>query len=323
MTLPDFEAEAGAFDQAVLSTPWVDRFCSASDWIFSAREAWTPNAETWIRKGDHGWAVFLRLADALGARLLHSFDTMWGFSSPLAGADEAQCAAEFADAARAEEEWDFAVISGIQPDGVLYRSLAAQFHGPGFVTYECGRTRRWQASLEAGLDGYLGRRSAKFRTTVRAARRKAEATGIEFGPSFAPEPEAVDRCFARMLDIERRSWKGHEETGLLMRDMERFYRGLGTRLARHGGLRVTFARRDERDIGYVLGGTIGTTYRGFQFSFDRGYASQSLGNVMQLVQIEELCEEGFALYDLGIDMHYKRRWAETPSDTVSLAIMRE
>ena len=27
--------------------------------------------------------------------------------------------------------------------------------------------------------------------------------------------------------------------------------------------------------------------------------------------------------DLGIDMHYKRRWAETPSDTVSLAIMRE
>ena len=83
----NFESDTKTFDQLVLRTPEIDCFCSATDWILSARTAWTPQAEAWVRSGDAGFAAFLRIEDALGLRILHSFDTMWGFSCPLIGDD--------------------------------------------------------------------------------------------------------------------------------------------------------------------------------------------------------------------------------------------
>ena len=182
--------------------------------------------------------------------------------------------------------------------------------------------RRWQASLRGGPEGWLGRRSAKFRSSLRAAVRKARSEGLEIEPAFNPAPEAVAAVFGRILAVEQASWKGPRETGLLMRDMQSFYRELTERVARRGTLRVMFARHDNRDVGYILGGLIDDTYRGFQFSFDKRFGHLSLGNVMQYEKIVQLCEEGVEVYDLGIDMDYKRRWAETAVDTVSLAIMR-
>ena len=324
VSIEAFENASDAFDRLVQRTPEIDRFCSASDWIFSARAAWTPQAEPWIRKGAHGYAAFLRVEDALGLRILHSFDTMWGFSCPLIGSDPARLAEEFARTCAGDEGWNFIVVTGAKPESELYHSLVQGFQGfgEGYAAYECGRMRRWQASLEGGPDGWLGRRSAKFRSSLRAALRKARSERLEIEPAFNPDPEAMDAVFLRILAVEQASWKGSHGTGLLVRDMESFYRGLTGRVARRGALRVMFLRRGDLDVGYILGGLIGQTYRGFQFSFDKRFGHLSLGNVMQYEKIVQLCEEGVQVYDLGIDMDYKRRWAETAVDTVSLAIMR-
>lgn len=319
--LERFERECGSFDALVSRAPEIDRFCSASDWILSARAAWTPGAETWIRRGDAGYAVFLRHHDPTGVAILHSFDSMWGFSCPLAGPDPVRLSAEFVDCCREEEDWDLLVVTGLRVGSRLWTGLCEGFRGD-FALYECGRIRRWQASLEAGLDGYLAKRSAKFRQTLRSALRKAEALGIEITPSYSPAPEALDAHFERILAIERRSWKGSMQTGLLIREMEAFYRPLSRRMAARGALRVLFARLHGEDVGYVLGGVLDSTYRGFQFSFDDEYAELSLGNVIQYHQIRDMCDAGIRTYDLGIDMEYKRRWAEEPVDTVSLAVTR-
>ena len=43
--------------------------------------------------------------------------------------------------------------------------------------------------------------------------------------------------------------------------------------------------------------------------------------MLQLRQIEALQAEGVERYDLGMDMPYKRRWADRARDTLTLAIL--
>ena len=114
VALDDFDTDA--FDAVVLRTPDADAFCSASDWILSAHEAWSPAAETWVQHGEHGYGAFLRLEQAGGFFVLHSFDTMWGFSCPLIGARPEELAREWAEHCRAHaDEWRFQVINGLVP----------------------------------------------------------------------------------------------------------------------------------------------------------------------------------------------------------------
>jgi len=93
-------------------------------------------------------------------------------------------------------------------------------------------------------------------------------------------------------------------------------------LSARGRLRLIFARHEDRDIGYVLGGVLGDTYRGLQVSFDADYERYSVGSLCQLAQITELCEHGYARYDLGTYMSYKLRWAELVVESAVMLVSR-
>ena len=126
----------------------------------------------------------------------------------------------------------------------------------------------------------------------------------------------------RVLDVERRSWKGPAGTGLFSPGLLAFYRSLVRRLLGEGRLRALFARREGEDLGYILGGVGPGIYRGFQFSFDRRWPELSLGGLLQEAQIASLAAEGVQTYDLGIDIGYKRRWGDRAIETSTLAVVR-
>jgi hypothetical protein len=320
--IEEFRRVADHYDGVVRATPEIDRFCSVSDWLFAARAAWGDRAPARILRGKHGYAAFQDHTDPDGTRLMLSFDSMWGFNCPLVGEDPAALVDEFADyLAGCPSTWQVVLISGLRRDSQLFRSLA-EVLGERYLLRVGSPMRRWIASLEGGLNGYLARRSSKLRESLRAARRKAEGEGIEMRRLRVDSVAEAEKVFHRLLDIEERSWKGPESTGLLIDEMQDFYREVTMRWAKRGALRAIFARCRGEDVGYILGGTWDRIYRGFQFSFDRRFKRYSLGNLMQGEQIRELCDEGFETYDLGIDMAYKRRWAESVFDTFTLAVLR-
>jgi len=305
LTAADFEKDIDAYDAIVGESHGIDRFCSSSDWVLAARDAWAPGAPTFLAYGAHGYAAFVRKTEN-GAQLLMGFDTEWGFASPLVGHDGV--AREVA-AAVEEEPWRAILLPGLLPGARLMRAVVAAFRhhqvrlGPTLT--------RWVASLDGGLDGYLARRDAKLRSNVRRAAKRARAEGITF---------VTEGSIERALAVERRSWKGAARTGLLIPEMHAFYRAL---LARLGGrARVVFARKDGEDVGYIMGGVRDRTYRGFQFSYDERFAHVSLGSLLQVEQIAVLAAEGVTTYDMGIDLPYKRRWADGAVDTVTLAVVR-
>ncbi len=167
-----------------------------------------------------------------------------------------------------------------------------------------------QASLEGGLNGYLSRRSAHFRAATRSIKRKAEKAGLRF--QYIAAGSDGDSIFDRILKIEKLSWKQEAgESVFLLQDHRHFYRELFQRAAAKGCLRVVFGQNTEgADIAYTAGGILGKTYRGFQMGYDGHYAACSPGNLAQLEMIAGLAGEGIEVYDLGMAIDYKKRWAE-------------
>ena len=319
--IEEFRRVADQYDEVVRATPGIDRFCSVSDWLLAAYAAWGGRTPTRILRGRHGFAAFQDHTDPDGTRVMLGLDSMWGFTCPLVGADPVALADEFARYLEGcPSTWQVVLISGLRRDSLMFLSLT-QALGKRFVLRIGSPMRRWLASLEGGEAAFFARRSSKLRETLRAAQRKAEAEGIEMQRLRVGSTEQAEKLFHRLLEVEARSWKGSEATGLLIDDMHAFYHEITLRWAARGALRAIFARCRGEDVGYILGGTFDRIYRGFQFSFDRRFKRFSLGNLMQREQIRELCAEGFETYDLGIDMAYKRRWAESVLDTFTLAVI--
>ena len=104
--------------------------------------------------------------------------------------------------------------------------------------------------------------------------------------------EEAQKTYARMIAVERTSWKGIDHCGMAEPGICDFYAFLLERLAPERGARVIFARRDGKDVGFIFGGLAGPVYRGQQFSYAHDCQALSLGNLMQIEKIRWLCEEG-------------------------------
>ena len=313
----DLHREADAIEAAALATEGVDRFCSGPDWGAAGHQAWDPALIPQIWRGAGGYAAFLE--ETFGDRtVLTPFDRMWGYSCPLISGDPATLAREFSEWAREPSAaWDLIFISGLHEASALWTQVVHALY-PHF-TLSLGLTQhRWCAALQGGIDGYLGRRSAKMRRELLRQERRAAEEGVQFERG-AGSPGGI---YERILAVEDRSWKADEETGLHIDEMRDFYRVLIPRLHARDRLRVLFARIGDIDVGYILGGVAGDLYRGLQFSFDNAYRPLGLGNVLQLKELRSLCEEHYATYDLGIDIAYKARWADERVDTETLVVHR-
>lgn len=250
-------------------------------------------------------------------------EAMWGLASPVVGPDVVGVAVETVRQLEAiSDEWDTVWLCGLDESSPLFRTFVNAF-APRYRMGLGPRTRRYEASLIGGYDGFLGRRSRKFRKALRRAERRAQDTALRFElhDTASGERDGVD-LYARIIAIERQSWKGRAEVGIQSGAMHAFYAEMVARLAARGSLSVCFATYDGEDIGYLFGGSQGDLFRGLQMSFSDAYEHLSVGNLMQTWIIRRLVAQGITRYDLGSALEYKSRWAEGGRETVALAIMK-
>ncbi len=307
LTRARFEAGSSGYDAAVARAEEIDRYCTSADWILAAADAWPGGGEFLAGRRGADHVVLQSVTLPSGRVLLLPLEHVWGFASPLVGAGSPALLRELC----AGRRWDLLLLNGIPPKSRLLQGILDA--SVGRWRPEGGITRR-RADITGGLGGYLSRRTPHFRKQVRETLRRAARAGITFERVSLPPDPLIDRLVA----IEARSWKGAASTGLFDRPLQRFYRALAARLHASGSLRLLLARQRGSDVGYVLGGVAHGIYRGFQFSYDQAFARLSLGNALQVAQIDALAAEGVATYDLGMDMEYKRRFAEQAFDTLAM-----
>jgi hypothetical protein len=320
LSVAELDAQADAFDQAVAATPGIDHFCSSSAWVLPAASALMPPRRSWIHRGEAGWFAAMMGHHASGLSYVEPLELAWGLASPLIGADPAALAAEVVAHLAARREWSVLLVPGMSIEGPTLPHLLQEL--PARWERRWGQaTVRHVASLDGGVDGFLGRRSRNFRKALRASLRDAAEHGVEFVAETATTAADADVLYQRIQAVEARSWKGRDGVGITVTGMREFYQLMLRRLARRGWQRTIFARRDGIDLAYVLGAVWGTEYRGLQFSYDDEWSALSLGTLCQYHQIVGLCQDGVERYDLGTDMDYKRRWAEEQFETSLLIVV--
>ncbi len=316
LSFDELDERAAEFDALVEGSERLDRFCSSTYWVLPARRAFTPQAQPYLRVEAEA-AIALKLLPAqTGHRIAVPLEAGWGLAAPYAGSPTvaAQMLAEMVE----EAAPDAMFLSGVERDGPLMRGLIALMMSRYRIGVGPACPRR-VASLEGGFEGFLHRRSAKFRQNLRREGRRAVEAGLtyEYFDAVA-QPEAF---FDRLMAVESRSWKGQAGEGVDRGPPRQFYREITRRLAADGRLRALLISRDGEDLAYVFGGVLGDTYRGLQVSFDGRIRAYGGGNLAQAEMVRRLCEEGVGIYDLGTDMPYKHRWAEAGLETITLALL--
>ena len=317
LSLDELDAQSDSFDRHVADSPDVDGYCSSSDWILPAAQALMPSRTPFLRRGEHGYVALMGVEYPSG-HVLQPLEAMWGLACPVVGGDERALAAELSAELQRSARRAALMLCGLRRESARFIALARALAGR--YDLRVGPTvLRYCADLSAGVDAFLKSRSPNFRVSLKRARRRAGERGLMFERCLvAPNDAAADAAYDRLLAVEARSWKGREGVGIAASEMLGFYRLMIRRLVKRDGLRLMFARHEDRDVAYILGGVRGRSYRGLQFSFDAEYEQLSLGNLCQFQQIVQLCDEGIAQYDLGAEVEYKRRWGEQAQETVTL-----
>lgn len=321
LSLSGLEATALQYHAAVAGFRGVDPFCCRLDWLVPFREAFCPNRHLTIVREGENFLLLGQVHTPDGQYYYTSIENLWGFPSALIGKNSprllerllANGRMPFADRAHV-------LLLGLPVDQ-RFLGQVADAAGSSHRLAMYPPTLRCVASLAGGVEGFLSRRSAKFRAALRRSRRQAAAAGIVFRYVSALTAPEVMNCWSTIVaPVERRSWKGRCCEGIDQDPMRTFYLGILGRISPGGLLRLVVAERDGTPVGYIFGACDSGRYRGLQFSFDQEFAQLSLGNVLQFRMIEWLCSQGCHTYDLGMVVDYKKRWAENLHATASLML---
>lgn len=299
------------WNQAASASEQGDPFCCRTEWQLSLQETYFPRRRLVLRRNATSLlALAERRYPDLGP-ILEPLDSLWMFGSPLLGPEALDLLESLLAERRMAGEPATTLITGVLPGSGLREALRQRMRS-GFDLFRVGTIQVVCASLEGGLDGFLARRSRVFRKRLRQATQLAAARGLVFERLAPRTASESDAAFARMLAVERTSWKGLAGRGIEEPTSSAFYAAMARRLAVAGTGRVIFARLAERDVGYIFGGLAGRVYRGQQFSYADDLAPWSIGNLLQQEQIRWLVEDGVERYDLGPWMAYKDHWTERP-----------
>jgi hypothetical protein len=318
----ELEARADELDRMVEVSPEIDAFCSSSAWILPAQAAFAPGAAPFVLASPEGFVALMRVDIVAGGRALVPLEAGWGLACPIIGPEPRPLVEHLVDEILADRGWEALLLSGVPVQSRLLSLLRQALHRR-FVLGMGPRAGRCIASLEGGVEGFLSRRSAGFRAALRREARAAARAGFEYDwVADLSDPPSAARFLERVLAVERRSWKGREGQGIDRPPSLLFYDRMVRRLAERGQIRAVFVRRGEFDVAYVFGGVLGARYRGLQVSFDADYQAWGPGKLAHLEMIRRLAGEGVSAYDMGQDMDYKHRWAETVAESVTLIALR-
>lgn len=316
--------QLGLWRQLALRTQQADPFCSGPLWQLSFHAAMSPRRPLYIRTDGEAVLAFAGQPLSDGTVALTPIESHWLFGACLLG----RAAPALLEAWLGESgtrAFSKILISGVRPGGRravhLLRRLEKDFHVLHFADgLQCA------ASLRDGLEGFLSRRSANHRQKLGKAMRRARQAGIVFERHAPQSDEEAALLYARMLAVEKASWKGIAACGMTEQPARQLYAVLIRNLARQGLARIMFARHEDTDIGFIFGGKAGNIYRGQQFSYREVWKRWGIGNLLQVEQVRWLCEEGARRYDMGpLDggpMRYKEHWTEKRLPIQSWLLLR-
>lgn len=192
------------------------------------------------------------------------------------------------------------------------------------------RKRGLVLNREAGACPYirLGERhtepeqelSARRRSDLRRAQRRAAKLGEVSYEALAPSPTELDPLLEEVIRVEAAGWKGRARTALA-HDATRwaFFRGYAAAAASRGILRLCFLRIGGRTAAVQLAVETDDRFWLLKLGYDERFARCSPGSLLLLESIRDAATRGLRSYELLGDAEaWTRPWTKTVRPCVRL-----
>jgi CelD/BcsL family acetyltransferase involved in cellulose biosynthesis len=165
----------------------------------------------------------------------------------------------------------------------------------------------------AGWDTFEAGLSSRLREMVaRGAKQLRKLGQVEFRMERPGALEASE-VLRKAFEVELRSWKREAGSAILLRpDLQAFFLGYGTELARRNELAVTFLSCNGRDIAMQVARISGNRYWLLKIGFDEEFARYRAGWQVLWASIQACCTQGIGRYEfLGTQEGWLRDWSES------------
>jgi CelD/BcsL family acetyltransferase involved in cellulose biosynthesis len=217
------------------------------------------------------------------------------------------------------ESDDGYLISGLPAAGMDGVAASAE----GLRPFVRQRYRRSYARLDRGFDDYLGKFSAKSRSTLkRKLKRLADRSGGALDVRFYGSEAEMEIFHPLARSVSEKTYQ-ERLLGAGLPDGEEALAEMRT-LARAGLARAWLLFVEGRPVSYLYTPAEGATLVYAHLGYDPDFADFSPGAVLQLEAMRRLMEEGaFKLFDFTEgDGEHKRRFATGSLDCVDLLLLR-
>jgi len=170
--------------------------------------------------------------------------------------------------------------------------------------------------LTGGWDNYLAGKSKKFRSNLKASRRKLEAEGKLAYRCYRGDPSGVTRLDDH-LAVERKSWKKGRPIGMGRTPVhERFYREVAALFDRKLQFVLHVLYLDGQPIASTWGIAYDGVYYALYIAHDAAFHRFSPGTYLESLELESSFRQGWHTYDsLGGFNRNKFRWSDDRAQT--------
>jgi len=164
--------------------------------------------------------------------------------------------------------------------------------------------------------------SARRRSDLRRAQRRAEALGNVRFEILSPEPQQVESYLDEILRVEAAGWKGYLGTAIMFDErIKRFFHLYSRSAARLGMLRLCFMRIDGKAVAVQAGVEHSDRFWVLKIGYDEAWSRCSPGMLLTHETIRHVFERGLKAYEfLGSDQPWLRVWSKQVHPHVSLRI---
>jgi CelD/BcsL family acetyltransferase involved in cellulose biosynthesis len=161
--------------------------------------------------------------------------------------------------------------------------------------------------------------SARLRSDLRRARRRAERMGPVSFEMHEPSREMLGPLLREAFEVEASGWKGRTGSALnldLLRG--RFYRLYSALAAELGTLRLAFLRIGDRAAAMQIAVEVSNAYWLLKIGYDESFAACSPGSILLAETITWAKMRGLASYELlgGVEP-WTRRWTRDARSCVA------
>jgi CelD/BcsL family acetyltransferase involved in cellulose biosynthesis len=162
--------------------------------------------------------------------------------------------------------------------------------------------------------------SARRRSDLRRAQRRAARLGEVSYETLAPSPSELDPLLEETFGVEASGWKGRARTALAHDATRRaFYRRYAQAASSKGILRLTFMRIDGRAAAIQLAVETDNRFWLLKVGYDERFSRCSPGSLLLLETIRHAATRGLRSYEfLGDAESWTRPWTRTARPCVRL-----